>query len=165
MLTLRELATELGEDRSRLRKWIIEHFGRDVLVRSRDPLGSGQLVLMLETNLAELVREKRFAWKGQGEFKADVTTGCFYAVMIVPELSELRFKFGYASSIDSRLATHRTTCPTLCLIDSWPCRFSVESVALQLVTKHSKHIGGEVFDVENYAELKLKLNQFFELIA
>ena len=96
---------------------------------------------------------------------APVEKGCFYLLLLFPELSQTRIKVGYASSLDARLMSHRTTCPTLKLVKSWTCKATWESAAIACVTQVSTMIGVEVFDCADLDSLTARLDSFFELVA
>jgi hypothetical protein len=165
-MTLRELATELGENRSVLRKWVIKHFGRNAVRLERDPSGGGQSVLVIDDLRVEQIKEQRIAWRGDSNAVPLIARrGFFYAIRVCPDLSPIRFKFGYAVDVDSRAATHRTTCPTLEIVKTWHCDSFVEQVALVVVSKHSRSVGGEVFDVEDWELVREKLDLFFDLVS
>lgn len=167
MICLREIAIELNEDRSVLRKWINNQYGNNTFNKIRDPKGSGAIVLALEPKIATKIKSERMAWRG-GQPSTTTTvsqSGCFYAVLVAPELSSARMKFGYASSILARCNDHRTTCPTLQILATWDCDRPVEYTALRVVAANSKLVGGEVYDVMDWESLKAKLDTLFGLLS
>jgi hypothetical protein len=167
MTTLRELAREINEDRSTLRKWILKHFGSEAMSIQRDPNGSGNSVLVINSEMVESIRKQRLAWNGQSTCSTILQPGLgyFYAMLIAPELSSVRFKFGFANDVDKRAADHRTICPTLQIKDFWECGSCTEKTALLVVANHGVHVGGEVFDVNDWQCLKPNLDLFFSLIS
>ena len=166
-ITLRELANELGENRSQLRKWVIKYFGKGSLELARDPVGGGQSVLVVKETMIDRIRQERINWNGESCKASSLieTAGYFYAIQTCPDISQKRFKFGYAVDVDHRSATHRTTCPTLCVLKTWKCESFVEKTALLVVAKHSVHVGGEVFDVDDWLLMEQYLDSFFQMFS
>lgn len=171
MLTLKQLAKELKEDRSLIRKWAIKQFGPGVFQKVRDPEGSGAEVLAFTKGFEHQVKAARCAWKGSRKVLATngevAEGGVFYAIQLAPEISESRMKFGFASSIENRCKSHRTCCPSLVVLCTWKCDLPVEYAALKVVASVSLPVCGsnEVYDVEDWGVLKAKLDSFFEILA
>jgi hypothetical protein len=96
----------------------------------------------------------------------DDGNGFFYVVRLMPDVAPNRVKIGYANSLESRLAAHRTTCPRLELAQSWPCRRVFEPAAIAAAVNGSATCyGGEVYDVESVEGVVHRLDGFFEMVS
>jgi hypothetical protein len=90
--------------------------------------------------------------------------GYFYIIQLVPEENPNRIKIGYTDNLEQQLTDHRTTNPTLKLVESWPCKCAWEQAANAGVTRVGcQRIGGEVFAGEAHA-FKDRAEAFFALM-
>jgi hypothetical protein len=166
--TLKELATELGLDRSNMRKYVLKHGFTPVTIRTNEYQdGRNQAVLALTLEDTEAVRALR-ATQGFGvtvREPLDNRHGFFYVIQLVPDLDPLRVKLGWTNDVMGRLAAHRTAAPTARLVKSWSCHKSWEVTAIDSVTRIGcSHIGNEVYRCENLEELIIRCNTFFDLM-
>ena len=101
-VSLKELAAELGIDRSHARRYILG-LGLSP-VKRRTPDSGGQLTLTISAEEAEYVRRTRDdqGFLGRGN-EVSVDTGYFYVIQLVPELDPNRVKLG----ADDRAARRR----------------------------------------------------------
>lgn len=88
-------------------------------------------------------------------------SGFFYAVLLAPELSRTRVKFGYSDNVPRRLASYRTSNPTAVLVGAWPCLSGAESNALAVVSRQGRAVGGEVYECDDFDGVVRDLDSFF----
>ena len=163
-ISLKQLAGELGMDRSHARRYVL-NLGVTP-VKRRTPESGVQLTLTVSAQEAEFIRHTR---EEQGFLDSQKPvaneTGFFYAIQLVPELAPGRIKLGFADGVELRLAQHRTSAPTARLLKSWPCRRAWERTAIDALSA----IGGalvlnEVFEFEAIDELLQRGDEFFRLL-
>jgi hypothetical protein len=161
-VTVAQLATELGLDRSSMRKYVHKQGFSPSKIRTKE--SRGQLTLALSENDAETIRELR---QSQGFLSSSTPTqsngdGHFYIIQLVPNLAPNRVKLGFAGNVQARLGAHRTAAPTAMLVKSWPCKRSWERAVIASVTRiECACIGSEVFECENLDSLIERGNGFF----
>jgi hypothetical protein len=163
MVFLAEIAPRLGMDRSNARRYVIELGYAWRKVRA----ANGQLSNALPLEDADAIVERRqldgFTAKGLRE--APEAWGQFYVIRLIPDLAPQRIKLGFASSVSTRLAAHRTAAPTAELVKSWPCRRTWEISARDAaVIRGCAQIGPEVFDCADVAALVGRCDAFFALM-
>ena len=163
-ISLKQLAGELGMDRSHARRYVL-NLGVTP-VKRRTPESGGQLTLTVSAQEAEFIRHTR---EEQGFLDSQKPvaneTGFFYAIQLVPELAPGRIKLGFADGVELRLAQHRTSAPTARLLKSWPCRRAWERTAIDALSA----LGGalvlnEVCEFEAIDELLQRGDEFFRLL-
>jgi len=162
-VALRDLAQELGIDRSNLRKQILSSgLGLDLRkIRTKD--SKGQLTLALTSEDAEMFRAARerqgFSDKPKPVANGD---GWFYVVQIMPDVEPRRVKLGFASDAQNRLNAFRTVSPSAELVKSWPCKRGWELTVIDSVTRYGcEWLGGEVFDCDDLESLVGNCEAFF----
>lgn len=161
-VSVKELAKELGLDRSHLRKFILR-LGIAPHKR-RTPDSKHQLTLAITTEEAEAVRAEREK-RGFRDTPYNLETGFFYCVQLVPELCEKRIKLGYAASVEQRMATHRTVAPTAVVSGSWPCRKIWEPAIIDiLASKYCQPIHSEVFECDDLPGLLAYAGKLFRML-
>lgn len=164
LIALKEISSRIGLDKSNTRKWLIAQ--GFTFVRTRD-IESRQLINALTEEDAERaieLRENQGFADREGNLPA-ASNGYFYVVRLMPDLAPNRIKFGFADYIQSRMSAHRTTCPKLEIVQTWPCLRAYESTAIAVaVNGGSTLYGGEVYDVESVDEVVNRLDRLFEML-
>lgn len=145
-ISVKQLAKELGMDRSGLRKYILKLGIRPIKRRTSD---SGmQLALTVSSDDATAIinsRDIEIAPTAEANEK-----GVFYAIQLIPEFDPRRVKLGFTNALTERLAQHRTSAPTAIVLKSWPCKKSWEiTIRDYLTSQKCCHILNEVFEFEN----------------
>lgn len=163
-VSLKQLAIELGMDRSNTRKYVLKSGFRPH--KRRTPDSGGQLTLALTLEEARRIRAKR---QEEGFLASNKVfpkeTGFFYVIRLVPELDPRRIKLGFAEDVTLRLAQHKTAAPTAVLVNCWPCKRSWEGTAIDcLAGSECRLILNEVFECEDVEALVARGNQFFKLL-
>lgn len=170
-ILLKNLAQELGMDRSHARRYVLKN---DIpMFRIRTIESRGQPTLALTPEDAEAVKELRqsqgYAVSGHpGEVIMNNHHGWFYIIQLVPELDEGRVKLGFAGNVETRLQSHRTVAPTAELAKTWPCKQSWEKAAIDCVVGDKAtncwSIGGEVYGCRDLGLLVQRGDAFFSIM-
>ena len=127
-ITLKELAIDLGMDRSNLHKYVKGMGIEPLMVRTPESRGQATSALTLED--AERVRLERAnaGFISQRSIVAESgNLGVFYVVILDPEVRANRVKFGFTKNLDSRMATYRTTNPDSTVVRCWECNRNWEA--------------------------------------
>lgn len=162
-VSLKQLATELGLDRSNTRKYVLKSGIRPH--KRRTPDSGSQLTLALTLEEADRIRAKRREEGFLGASKAVAKeVGYFYVIRLVPELDPRRVKLGFADDVAIRLAQHRTAAPTAVLVKYWPCKRSWEGTAIDCLAAGCRLILNEVYECEDVDRLLVRGDQFFGLL-
>src|SRR5262249_52845205 len=163
-ISLKQLATELGMDRSHARRYVLR-LGFTPHKR-RTPNSQNQLTLAVTIPEAEVIRNKR---REAGFFQSTKPVvsevGVFYVIRLVPELDPRRLKLGFADDLLSRLGQHRTAAPTAALVKSWPCKRAWEGTAMECLTVvNCRLILNEVFECDDVHGLIGRGDSLFALL-
>lgn len=164
-VSIKQLADELGLDRSNMRKYVIKHGFNLVNIRTAD--SRGQLTLALTADDAEAVRALR---ESQGFcFKSCIPQcnddGYFYVVQVIPEFDPNRVKLGFTNDIMGRLDAHRTAAPTAQLSKHWNCHRTWEVAAAASITREDCHlIANEVYECGSLDTLLIRADDFFAIM-
>lgn len=152
-ITIKDLAVELGIDRSNCRKLVKSLNLHTFSVRL--PGVRGTALIAVTPDDAEIVRQARIA-KGFsiGKPSAEVESraiktddGSFYIIALDREARPGRLKFGFAQNIASRLSDHKVAAPCAELLAHWPAKRCWEVCIMDALTVGCKRVSGEVFDV------------------
>ncbi len=163
-VTLKNLAQELGLDRSNMRKYVLSKGIAPVKIRT--PESRGQLTLALTQEEAETIRELRETegFVGCG-VPATNGAGFFYVIQVIPDVAPHRIKLGFASNVANRLQAHRTSAPTAEIVKCWSCTRSWEQAAIASATQTGcQLVGGEVFDCTDIEALVARCDAFFAIM-
>lgn len=167
---LREIAEQLGMDRTHARKYALRH--GFVFKRQRDPAKMNALAAVLTAEEVQALIAIRVA----AGFPLDrmstlvvpiepAEVGVFYIIQLVPDLSPLRLKLGFTDALPRRLSEYLTANPTAQVYASWPCRRPWEAAAIASVTRIGcRFIGGEVYDCEALEAMQERCESFFALM-
>jgi hypothetical protein len=163
-VTLRELAEEMGLDRSNARKYILK--AGFTFTKVRTPESGNQLTLALSREEAEAVLELRKSQGfGPGKRPIDNEEGYFYVIQIAPDLDPLRIKLGFTNNVESRLRAYQTVAPAAKLVKAWGCKRSWERAAIDSITREGcQLIANEVFECENLEQVVKRGEEFFVLM-
>ena len=161
-VSLQELSEKLNLDRSNVRKYVLNQGFSFVKIRT--PKTRGQLTLALSIEDAETIIETRtsqgFSTKKKNGQIVENGNGFFYIIQLIPELMSNRIKLGFATNVENRLKTHKTSAPTAILMRSWECNKEWERTAIASITRYEcKHIGGEVFECKDLIKLNTVLRK------
>jgi excisionase family DNA binding protein len=90
--------------------------------------------------------------------------GYFYAIQLEPERQPTRFKLGWASVLERRLAQHQRERkrPDARIVASWPCRFGWEQTIIAEATRaQCLNVRGEEFLTDDPEVLLASLEGYF----
>jgi hypothetical protein len=90
--------------------------------------------------------------------------GFLYIIQLEPMLDPGRYKIGYASSVQDRLRSHRTSAPFSVVIEQWPCKLLWEKTAIDCIAANCARLHTEVFRTTNIADVVDRGNRFFRLM-
>lgn len=164
-VSIKQLAEELGMDRSHARRYVLK---LDITPTKRRTADSGgQLVLTVSNEEAEFIRRKREEEGFLGSSKpVDKEVGSFYVIQLVPELDENRIKLGFADDVNQRLSQHRTSAPTARVIATWPCKRNWEKTVIDAFARvKGKLILNEVYEFADVKQMIEHGNRLFELLG
>ena len=163
-ISLKQLAEELGMDRSHCRRYVLKLGVEPQKHRTED--SGNQLALTVTAEEAEMIRQRR----SEGGFldstkPVESNVGVFYIIQLVPELDPKRIKFGFADDAASRLGQHRTSAPTATVLKTWPCRRSWEGTIIDALSSFGCNlIMNEVFECSDLDTLTAKADELFSLL-
>ena len=162
--SVKQLAEQLGMDRSHARRYVLKLGFKPQKRRTAD--SRSQLTLTVTTQEAETIlklrREQGFTAEGKA---VESEAGVFYVIQVVPELDPKRIKLGFANDLDDRLAQHRTAAPTAKVLKSWPCKRSWEATVMDCLSSVAcRHILNEIFECENLDDLIEKGDELFRIL-
>lgn len=168
VVSLADFARELGLDRSRARKMILDLSKRQGRQYLKDGRVNRQRALVLSREDADQIISLRQ--------QAGFIVGTEPAMQMAPVLGEPtvyvlglhggRIKLGFTDALAQRLAAHRTLAPDLEVLRQWPLPQAYEVVMLDLA-RHARgltEIGGEVFGVSDGNALDALLARLDELV-
>ena len=168
LITLKDLAQELGLDRSNMRKIVLGMGIEPGKVRSED--SRRQQTLAITREEADRVRSARseagFAPKNTLAEVRTANTGYFYLAVLDAEARPNRIKVGYTDNLDSRLDAYRTGNPEVSILRTWNCKRVWEPAAIAAVTNYEGcvQVAGEVFDCGDSDEMVSRGDKFFVLL-
>lgn len=163
-ISIKQLASELGMDKSHARRYIL-NLGIQPHKR-RTPESQNQKTLAVFTDEAEIIVNRRRE-EGFIKFNKAISSeiGFFYVIQLIPELDSKRIKLGFADSLDQRLNAHRTAAPIVQLLKSWPCRRTWEATVIDYLTSiECRSILNEVFECDNIYALVDRGDTLFSLL-
>jgi len=164
LVWLKDLAIDLGMDRSRCRRYVLS-LGIEPHKR-RDSAAGNVLALSLTKDEAEHVRNARKS-QGYGDEQRQVSAGAgsVYIIRLVPELDPRRIKIGFADDLKARLLQHRTAAPTAVVVKSWPAKRTWEGPAMDCLTATGcRLILNEVFECDDVDALLIRGDAWFALM-
>jgi len=86
-------------------------------------------------------------------------------IQLVLDLDPNRVKLGFADSVQTRLAQHRTSAPAAKMLKWWPCKQSWERTVMDaLAAVSGKLILNEVFEFSDVAAVIERADQLFALL-
>jgi hypothetical protein len=163
-ISIKNLAEELGMDRSHARKYVLKLGIIPKKRRTED--SANQLTLTVTLDEAKRIKENRLEQGFNSERKVlNNEYGYFYIIKLVPELDPKRIKLGYTNDLKDRLNQHKTAAPTATIIKSWPCKREWETTVIDSLSSiNCKHILNEVFECYDIEKLIEHGDNLFKLL-
>jgi T5orf172 domain len=90
--------------------------------------------------------------------------GFLYIIQLEPALDPGRYKIGYASNVQDRLRSHKTSAPFAKIIHQWPCKLLWEKTAIECIATFCERLHTEVFRTSDIASVIDRGTSFFELM-
>jgi len=160
-IPIAKIAQEIGLDRSNIRKYILSK--GLTFHKIRTPESKGQQTLSLTEDdfnlLLRLRKEEGFNF----DTASEGDNGYFYLIQPIPEYCENRIKIGFTNSIEKRLSTYKTICPSASVLKYYPCKRTWEKAAIDSVlrSEHFKIGGIEIFEFKSVDDALSKGDEFF----
>ena len=162
--TLKQIAEKLGRDPSGIRKYIKNNCPHIEWKTQRDQYGQKCFVFSTEDVNAILATRKLQGFNPDEQQPCTYDEdGLFYIVQLLPDDLPEIIKMGFTSDIASRISNHKTCCPQLELIKTFPCKRYWEKTTIDYLAKSYslKNKGGEVFLCKDIHALVNTANQLF----
>ena len=160
-VSLQELSSRLGLDKSNMRKYAIRKGFVFKKIRGRGQ----QLENVLSSTDAELLMDARRIDGFVGGGVVDNGLGWFYIVQIVPDLAGDRIKLGFSTNLESRLASYRTISPSASVLGKWRCKPMWERAATESIVRVGcVCIASEVYSCDDLTQLVERADAFFALM-
>ena len=149
LISVTEIAKTHSRHRSSLHK-IIKRLGIETRrIRSEEARGQEAVYITLaDYSLlkAEIEYEEDGALPGE---EPTEWRGFLYIVQLEPEFDPGRLKIGFATSVEDRLKSHRTSAPFAKVLRQWPCKLLWEKTAIEAITRDCEKLHTEVFRTNN----------------
>lgn len=146
-VSLTEIADRTGMDRSGARKYILSLGYKPT--RKRTPNSRGQTCLAFTAEQAADIIRRRTSDYYVPLPEQEAESGYYYVIRLVPEFDLRRVKLGFAASVPTRLAQHRTAAPTCKVVKTWPCKRAWEvTITDALVGTCAEHLCNEVYEAD-----------------
>lgn len=144
MISVIDLAEEIGVRKQTVFK-VAKRLGIEV-EKLRTEQGRGQLVAHISADNADLIRESTTVSESAYEEDPESSAaGWFYLIQLEPDMDPNRIKLGFATDVEQRLRSHRTSAPYSILIKRWPCKALWEKTAIECIASQCERLHTEVF--------------------
>jgi hypothetical protein len=166
-VTIADVADELQAHRPTIFK-IVRRLGIETLKR-RDENRGNQMVDTIAVSDVDQVRKalvvgRRSVGEDSQGAVGDGMVGYFYVVQLEPNHDPGRFKVGFSTDMDGRMAKHRCSAPFAKCIRQWPCFRSWEKAAIDCVTAGCEKLHTEVFRAKSIEDVIKRCEAFFNLM-
>ncbi len=167
LVSIAEVADDLQSRKQSIFR-IVRRLGIQT-TKQRDPDRGNQLVDLIAVTDVQSVRDallagRRVAASDQSSLSLDGETGYFYIIQLEPEHDRGRFKVGFTTDVEGRLAKHRCSAPFAVCLRSWPCRRTWERAAMDCVAIGSERLHNEVFRCPDLEHVLSRGDSFFALM-
>lgn len=99
-----------------------------------------------------------------GAFVTGTSQGVFYLIQLEPEFDPQRIKVGFATDLNERMRSHKTSAPLARLVKFWPCKLLWEKTAIDCITEGAEQLHTEVFRVVDIEATVRQADNFFALM-
>ena len=159
-----EVASSLGKHKNSILK-VINRLGIEKHLEKSNE-ARGQRITFISQDGFKRVKE-HFQHVGSKNTTTHIDSesgGVFYLIQLEPECDPTRFKLGFASNINERFRSHRTSAPFCKIIRTWPCKLLWEKTAIESITRGCERVHTEIFRAESLPVLLERCEQFFSLM-
>jgi hypothetical protein len=164
LISVTQIAKAHSRHRSVLHK-IIKRLGIETR-RIRSEEARGQEAIYITFADYSLLKDE-IEYEQDGDFPDEETAGWrgfLYIVQLEPKFDPGRFKIGFATSVEDRLKSHRTSAPFAKTVQHWPCKLFWEKTAIESITRECEKLHTEVFRTSNFEILIARADSFFDLM-
>jgi hypothetical protein len=164
LISVKDVAKNLGKQKQHIFK-ILSRLGVDS-VKQKSSDARGQRVAYITTNEYERIKEY-LSWSADDSNDSPIQMdigGVFYLIQLEPKHDPGRFKIGFATNIEERVRTHKTTAPFSKVLKTWPCKLLWEKTAIECVSQGCERIHTEVFRIESIDEVLSRCEEFFKIM-
>lgn len=164
LISVTEIAKTHSRHRSVLHK-IIRRLGIETR-RLRSEEARGQEAIYITVADYTLLKAE-IEYEPHGDLTEEETAewrGFLYIVQLEPQLDPGRFKIGFATSVEDRLKSHKTSAPFAKVVRQWPCKLLWEKTAIEGITLECEKLHTEVFRTNNIAAVIARAESFFEVM-
>ncbi|MEZ5851202.1 MAG: GIY-YIG nuclease family protein [Hyphomicrobiaceae bacterium] len=164
LISVTEIAKTHSRHRSVLHK-IIKRLGIETRrIRSEEARGQETVYITL-TDYSLLKAEIEYEQDGDlTDETAAEWRGFLYIVQLEPQLDPGRFKIGFATSVEDRLKSHKTSAPFATVVRQWPCKLLWEKTAIEGITQECEKLHTEVFRTSDFEIVIARAEGFFALM-
>lgn len=165
LISVTQAAIELGRQKQYLFK-LIDRFGIDKIYEKSSDANGQRIAYISMSALAEIEQYISAADVSaeQSDDHSNNYPGVFYLIQLEPTHDPGRFKLGFASNIEERLRSHKTSAPYSVVVKTWPCKLLWEKTAIESATQDCEKIYTEVFRHSSIQEVEKRCAEFFALM-
>ncbi len=98
------------------------------------------------------------------EEEKHVSEGIFYIVQTNPKNIPNRYKCGFSTIPRNRVSSYKIVCPNAKLIFKIKCDDFFEKPLLKMISKDSKRIGTELFEIKDINKITHKIEEVLKLL-
>lgn len=143
---------------------LIERFSIEKIMQ-KSSSSHGQTVAFISQSDFEQIKSYVLADTSDDNNEAGSSySGVFYLIQLEPKHDPGRLKLGFATNIEERLRTHRTTAPFSKVLRTWPCKLLWEKTAIECVSQDCEKLHTEVFRTQSIENVKARGDSFFALM-
>ncbi len=166
IIRLNECAKEMGVDKSNLSKYLkAGKYGNIKIKFIRDKTKGNQKVSIISKKDFEKIKNIRIK-DGFGVNKpiGKENVGFFYIVQINPDNIPNRYKCGFSNIPNQRISSYKTVCPNAKFVFKTKCDDFFEKPLLKMISKNSKQIGVEIFEIKDINKIENKIEEVLKLL-
>mgnify|MGYP001764822705 CR=1 FL=1 len=166
VISVIDVANNLGKHKAYIFK-ILGRLGIDT-VKEKNSAARGQKIAYITSDDYERLKEYLGGTEPEPGLvptlaQTDVG-GVFYLIQLEPTHDPGRFKLGFATNIEERLRSHKTSAPFSKVLKTWPCKLLWEKTAIDCASQGCVRLHTEVFHTDSIDEVLSRCDQFFKLM-
>ena len=134
-------------------------------IKDKSSEAKGQKISYINKNDYELLIKSLRSDESNSDENTNLTSsGVFYIIQLEPDHDPGRFKLGFATNIEERLRSHKTSAPLSRVVKTWPCMLLWEKTVIDCVSQDCERIYTEVFRTESIDEIQARCEEFLSLM-
>ena len=164
LISVSEIAKLHARHRSAIHKVITRLRIETKLIRSE--VARGQKAIFISREDYELLKTEIESDQVRvvGTIEAPDWNGFLSIMQLEPEFDPGRYKIGFATSVEDRLRSHRTSAPFATVVRWCPCKLMWEKTAIESITRNCKKLHTEVFRTADIIRVVERGERFFEVM-